>query len=128
MPEETLAPVQEVAPVAKPEEREETNLSEYLESLLVTVILALFGTTFVVQAFKIPSASMEGTLLIGDHVLVNKFIFGGTGKWYEKILPYRPLERGDIIVFKYPYGEHPHYVKAGAKESCRWIKDGEGRA
>lgn len=111
MHEETLAPVQEVAPVTKAEEREETNLSEYLESLLVTVILALFGTTFVVQAFKIPSASMEGTLLIGDHVLVNKFIFGGTGKWYEKILPYRPLERGDIIVFKYPYGEHPHYVK-----------------
>src|SRR5881275_3251340 len=112
MPEETLAPVQEVSPVAKPEEpREETTLSEYLESLLVTVILALFGTTFIVQAFKIPSASMEGTLLIGDHLLVNKFIFGGTGAWYEKVLPYRPLERGDIIVFKYPYADHQHFVK-----------------
>lgn len=115
MSEETLTPVQEAPPaipVAKPEEpREETTFSEYLESLLVTVILALFGTTFIVQAFKIPSASMEGTLLIGDHLLVNKFIFGGTGAWYEKFLPYRPLERGDIIVFKYPYGEHPHYVK-----------------
>jgi signal peptidase I len=115
MPEEILAPVApvlEVTPVAKPEEpKEETTLSEYLESLLVTVILALFGTTFVLQAFKIPSASMEGTLLIGDHVLVNKFIFGGTGAWYEKLLPYRPLQRGDIIVFKYPYGDHPHYVK-----------------
>src|SRR5438270_498351 len=103
-----LAPPQEAAqepmPVTKPEEhREETTLSEYLESLLVTVILALFGTTFIVQAFKIPSASMEGTLLIGDHLLVNKFIFGGTGAWYEKVLPYRPLERGDIIVFKFPY-------------------------
>ena len=112
MPEETLAPVQEVSPVAKPEEpREETTLSEYLESLLVTVILALFGTTFIVQAFKIPSASMEGTLLIGDHLLVNKFVFGGTGAWYEKVLPYRPLERGDIIVFKFPYQEHQHFVK-----------------
>ena len=112
MPEETLAPVQEVSPVAKPgEAREETTLSEYLESLLVTVILALFGTTFIVQAFKIPSASMEGTLLIGDHLLVNKFIFGGTGAWYEKVLPYRPLERGDIIVFKFPYQEHQHFVK-----------------
>src|SRR5215467_2158868 len=118
MHEETLAPVAPVqeprpaAPVAKPEEpREETTLSEYLESLLVTVILALFATTFILQAFKIPSASMEGTLLIGDHVLVNKFIFGGTGAWYEKFLPYRPLQRGDIIVFKYPFGEHPHYVK-----------------
>ena len=59
-----------------------TTLSEYLESLLVTVILALFGTSFVVQAFKIPSPSMEKTLLVGDHLLVNKFIFGGRGHWY----------------------------------------------
>ena len=98
--------------MSKPEEhREETSFSEYLESLLVTVILALFGTTFIVQAFKIPSASMEGTLLVGDHLLVNKFIFGGTGAWYDKFLPYRPLERGDIIVFKFPYQEHQHFVK-----------------
>src|ERR1700726_4960867 len=97
---------------AKPERRgDEATFSEYMESLLVTVILALFGTTFIVQAFKIPSASMEGTLLIGDHLLVNKFIFGGRGAWYEKILPYRALERGDIIVFKYPYQDHSHYVK-----------------
>ena len=88
-----------------------TTFSEYLESLLVTVILALFGTSFVVQAFKIPSASMETTLLIGDHLLVNKFIFGGHGAWYEKILPYRAIKRGDIIVFKYPFLDHPHYVK-----------------
>src|SRR2546430_784270 len=113
MPEpQTLAPVQETTPVSKPEEhREETSFSEYFESLLVTVILALFGTTFIVQAFKIPSASMEGTLLVGDHLLVNKFIFGGTGAWYDKFLPYRPLERGDIIVFKFPYQEHQHFVK-----------------
>jgi signal peptidase I len=88
-----------------------TSFSEYLESLLVTVILALFATTFILQAFKIPSPSMEGTLLVGDHLLVNKFIFGGHGAWYEKFLPYRPLERGDIIVFKYPYQDHTHYVK-----------------
>jgi signal peptidase I len=75
------------------------------------VLLALFGTSFIVQAFKIPSASMEGTLLIGDHLLVNKFIFGGSGAWYEKFLPYRPLQRGDIIVFKYPYADHQHFVK-----------------
>src|SRR6202022_5145018 len=90
---------------------DEATFSEYMESLLVTVILALFGTTFIVQAFKIPSASMEGTLLIGDHLLVNKFIFGGRGAWYEKLLPYRSPERGDIIVFKYPYADHTHYVK-----------------
>jgi len=89
----------------------QTTLSEYLESLLVTVILALFGTSFVVQAFKIPSQSMERTLLVGDHLLVNKFIFGGRGGWYDKLLPYRELQRGDIIVFKFPYQDHPHFVK-----------------
>jgi len=93
----TVAP----EPVAVPQEPESaheqyTTLSEYLESLLVTVILALFGTSFVVQAFKIPSPSMEKTLLVGDHLLVNKFIFGGRGHWYEKLLPYRDLQRGDI--------------------------------
>jgi signal peptidase I len=89
----------------------QTTVSEYFESLLVTVILALFGTTFIVQAFKIPSPSMERTLMVGDHLLVNKFIFGGTGAWFEKILPYRPLRRGDIIVFKYPFADHQHFVK-----------------
>jgi len=128
MPDETLTP-ESVAPVesdkpaesiaAEPAQAEEearpytnqTTLSEYLESLLVTVILALFGTSFVVQAFKIPSQSMERTLLVGDHLLVNKFIFGGRGAWYDKFLPYRGLKRGDIIVFKFPYQDHPHFVK-----------------
>src|SRR5437879_3946424 len=113
MPEETIT--QEAVPenpAAKPERHQgEATFSEYMESLLVTVLLALFGTTFIVQAFKIPSASMEGTLLVGDHLLVNKFIFGGRGAWYEKLLPYRTLERGDIIVFKYPYQDHQHFVK-----------------
>src|SRR5713101_1262634 len=112
MPEETVTEIKEQAPEKKPERRaDQTTIAEYLESLLVTVILALFGTSFIVQAFKIPSASMEGTLLIGDHLLVNKFVFGGTGAWYEKVLPYRKLQRGDIIVFKYPYADHQHFVK-----------------
>ena len=99
------------APRPAGDHHDATTFTEYLESLLVTIILALYGTSFVVQAFKIPSASMESTLLIGDHLLVNKFIFGGRGAWYEKLLPYRPLERGDIIVFKYPYADHQHFVK-----------------
>ncbi|MGA7189958.1 MAG: signal peptidase I, partial [Candidatus Acidiferrales bacterium] len=86
-------------------------IAEYAESLLVTILLALFGTTFIVQAFKIPSESMEPTLLVGDHLLVNKFIFEGRGAWYEKLLPYRPIRRGDIIVFKFPFDDHQHYVK-----------------
>jgi signal peptidase I len=91
--------------------QERTSVRELIESLLVTVLLALFGTTFVVQAFKIPSQSMEPTLLVGDHLLVNKFIFGGRGHWYDAVLPYRDVRRGDIIVFKFPYQDHPHYVK-----------------
>src|SRR5258707_252151 len=90
MPEETVTAPEEQTPEKKQDHRaEQTTISEFLESLLVTVILALCGTSFIVQAFKIPSASMESTLLIGDHLLVNKFIFGGTGAWYEKVLPYR---------------------------------------
>jgi signal peptidase I len=90
---------------------ERSTLREYVESLLVTIVLALFGTTFIVQAFKIPTKSMEPTLLVGDHLLVNKFIFGGRGAWYEGLLPYRQIHRGDIIVFKFPFDDHPHYVK-----------------
>src|SRR5260370_38914233 len=109
MPEETVTEVQEQAPEKKQEHRaDQTTISEYLESLLVTVILALFGTSFIVQAFKIPSASMEGTLLIGDHLLVNKFIFAGTGAWDEKVLPYRQLKHGYSIVFKYPEADDQH--------------------
>src|ERR1700680_654146 len=93
------------------EEARPATLREYIESLLVTVLLALFGTTFVVQAFKIPSQSMEPTLLVGDHLLVNKFIFGGRGQWYDALLPYRAIRRGDVIVFKSPFQDHPHYVK-----------------
>jgi len=96
---------------ASPAEARSATVREYIESLLVTVILALFGTTFVVQAFKIPSQSMEPTLLVGDHLLVNKFIFGGRGHWYDHLLPYRDVRRGDIIVFKFPYQDHPYYVK-----------------
>jgi signal peptidase I len=99
------------APAREHRESTKSTFAEYLESLLVTVLLALFGTTFIVQAFKIPSQSMEPTLLVGDHLLVNKFIFEGRGAWYEKILPYRPVHRGDIIVFKFPFDDHPHYVK-----------------
>jgi signal peptidase I len=95
----------------KREVRTGASLGEYIESLLVTIVLALFGTSFVVQAFKIPSQSMEPTLLVGDHLLVNKFIFGGRDHFYDALLPYRPIQRGDVIVFKFPFQDHPHYVK-----------------
>src|SRR5581483_10006755 len=67
---------------ARSQERAHTSVREYIESLLV-----------------------------GDHLLVNKFIFGGRDSWFEKLLPYRAVRRGDIIVFKFPFQDHPHYVK-----------------
>jgi signal peptidase I len=84
---------------------------EYFESLVITVILALFGTTFIIQAFKIPTPSMEPNLLVGDHLLVNKFAFGAHGSIFDKILPLRNIHRGDVIVFKYPGDLSKHYVK-----------------
>jgi len=101
----------EVPPAFRAHAHNAASSADYLESLLITILIALFGTTFVLQAFKIPSQSMEPTLLVGDHLLVNKFIFGGRGAWYEKLLPYRPIRHGDILVFKYPFDDHPHYVK-----------------
>lgn len=88
-----------------------------LESLVVTVILAVFGTTFVLQAFKIPTGSMEDTLLIGDHLIVNKFVFANHQGWWSRLLPYRDIRQGDIVVFKYPAADDEsqepgeHFVK-----------------
>lgn len=73
---------------------------EYFESLVVTAIMAFFGMTFVVQAVKVPTGSMQNTIVIGDHLLVNKFIFA-PGETLP-FLPQREIRRGDIIVFKYP--------------------------
>lgn len=111
--EAPVLPIPAATEAAEPrrKRREVTSLREYAESLLVTVLLALFGTTFVVQAFKIPSPSMEPTLLVGDHLLVNKFVYGGRGAWYDGLLPYRAIQRGDVIVFKFPFDDHAHYVK-----------------
>src|SRR6266436_4660718 len=77
-----------------------TVIREYFESAVVTVIMALFGMTFIVQAVKVPTASMENTITVGDHLLVNKFIFA-PGPTFP-LLPQREIKRGDIIVFKYP--------------------------
>jgi signal peptidase I len=84
---------------------------EYFESIVVTIILALFGTTFAIQAFKIPSSSMEDTLLIGDHLMVDKEAYAPDGGWFSWLIPYEKLQRGDIIVFRYPVDPSTHFVK-----------------
>ena len=85
---------------------------EYFESICIAVILALFVRTFVVQAFKIPTGSMENNLLIGDHLLVNKFVFAPTLSSIENtLLPIDPIHRGDILVFKFPQDPNRDFVK-----------------
>ena len=77
-----------------------TVFREYFESAVVTVIMALFGMTFIVQAVKVPTGSMQNTITVGDHLLVNKFVFAPGPRF--PLLPQREIRRGDIIVFKYP--------------------------
>lgn len=90
------------APVTKAVVLKKSLIREYFESAVVTVIMALFGMTFVVQAVKVPTGSMENNILIGDHLLVNKFIFAPETTSFRWLLPSRTIRRGDIIVFKYP--------------------------
>jgi signal peptidase I len=83
---------------------------EYFESIVIAVILALFVRTWAVQAFKIPTGSMENNLLIGDHLLVNKFVFGpASGE--RVLLPMRDIRRQDIVVFKYPDEPERDFIK-----------------
>jgi signal peptidase I len=80
------------------------------QSLLATVVIAVFVITYIVQAFQIPSVSMENTLLIGDYLLVDKLCYGGSGGG-NLLIPYRPIRRGDIVVFHYPVNPSQHFVK-----------------
>ncbi|MDT8443401.1 MAG: signal peptidase I [Desulfuromonadales bacterium] len=92
--------------------KKKSQLRDWSEALIVAAILALIIRTFVVQAFKIPSGSMEDTLLIGDHLLVNKFIYGLQVPFSdESVLSLRDPERGDIIVFEFPEDKHKSYFQ-----------------
>lgn len=85
---------------------------EYLEALLVAFVFATFARTFFFQAFEIPTGSMEKNLLVGDHILVNKFVFGPTLFDFEKrLLPLRSVRRGDVAVFRYPVDPSQDFIK-----------------
>jgi signal peptidase I len=85
---------------------------EYFESIVIAVILALFVRTWVVQAFKIPTGSMEPNLLIGDHLLVNKLVFGPSLGGFERaVLPQEEPSRGEVVVFKYPEEPERDFIK-----------------
>ncbi len=92
--------------------KKKSTLREYAEAAAIAVLLALFIRTFVVQAFKIPSGSMRPTLIEGDHILVNKFIYGVKIPFLRKtIIPIKEPKRGDIIVFIYPKDKSKDFIK-----------------
>ncbi len=87
-------------------------LKEYIEPILIAVLIALFVRTFVIQAFKIPSGSMEPTLLVGDYLLVNKFIYGIRVPFTEtKLVEFKKPRRGDVIVFVFPRDPSKDFIK-----------------
>jgi signal peptidase I len=92
--------------------RRKSVVREYAEAIIIAIILALFIRTFVVQAFKIPSGSMKPTLLVGDHILVNKFIYGVKIPFTDRtIIELGQPKRGDVVVFKYPLDTSKDYIK-----------------
>ncbi len=96
-------------PIEKPAEHHDSGWLNSTQSLLATIVIAIFVITFVLQAFQIPTDSMEDTLLIGDYLLVDKLHYGG--RLGHPLLPYRSIQRGDIIVFHYPVNPPQHFVK-----------------
>ncbi|MCU1350226.1 MAG: lepB [Acidobacteria bacterium] len=88
-----------------------STLREYYEALLIAVIFVNFARIFVFQAFKIPTGSMEDNLKIGDHIIVNKYIYGPVGTPWMQLFPLRDIKRGDIIVFRYPLQPETDFVK-----------------
>ncbi len=97
------------APQLQPAEIGESRSA--LAEWTITILLLLFGTTTLVQAFVIPTGSMEDNLLIGDHLLVDKLAYAPPGPIGKYLLPYTPVKRGDIIVFRYPVDTRQTFVK-----------------
>ncbi len=105
--------------------KKKSGLRENIEAILVAIVLALFIRTFIIQAFKIPSGSMKQTLQIGDHILVNKFIYGIKLPFLmTTIVPIKNPKRDDIVVFKFPEDPDKDFIKrvigiAGDVVECR---------
>jgi signal peptidase I len=106
-PEQPVNVTLEESPPAPPRS---SNGSYVVQSLAGTIVIAVFVITFLLQAFQIPSESMEKTLLVGDYLLVDKARYGRAGRW-NWLIPYRPIRRQDIIVFRYPVNPKQHFVK-----------------
>ena len=97
---------------SKTKEKKKSNVKEYIESIIIAILIALFIRTFIICAYKIPSRSMVQTLLVGDHILVNKFIYGVKIPLLRNtIIPVREPKRGEIVVFIYPNDRSKDFIK-----------------
>jgi signal peptidase I len=106
--EPSAEPIDDAEPPGEPRSR----AREYTEAILVAVIFALFARTFLFQAFQVPTSSMETNILVGDHLIVNKFIFASHREGrFSRLLPYRQIRRGDVIVFKFPEDPRRDFIK-----------------
>ena len=110
-PPDTIVVEEERETEEPPESHHQVSQRGFIAEWTVTIILLLFGTTTLVQAFVIPTGSMEDTLLIGDHLLVDKLAYSPSGPVSKHILPYEDVKRGDIIVFRYPIDIRQTFVK-----------------
>ena len=110
-PEALSAESRSVQPETVPGEERYQPERGALAEWTVTILLLLFGTMMLVQAYVIPTGSMEDTLLVGDHLLVDKLAYAPPGKMSRYLLPYQPIKRGDIIVFRYPLDLNSTFVK-----------------
>ncbi|HVN63624.1 MAG TPA: signal peptidase I [Candidatus Binataceae bacterium] len=136
-----IPPFQATPPpnTAPPPKAEKSVAREYAEALVIAVILAVLIRTFLFQAYKIPSGSMEPTLLIGDHILVNKAAYGirmpdsifglhsGPLPYGQYLIRYAPIHRGDVVVFVYPADRTKDFIKrvVGISGDTVQIKDGQ---
>jgi signal peptidase I len=100
---------EQAAPAPKPDRAE--GVRSFVNEWTVTILLLLFGTTTLLQAFVVPTSSMEDTVLIGDHMFVDKLAYAPPGPISKFVLPYTPVKRGDIVVFKYPVNVRENYIK-----------------
>jgi signal peptidase I len=106
-----VKPAEKISVSTKKPEKMQEPVRNTIAEWAVTILLLLFGTTTLVQAFVIPTGSMEDTLLVGDHLLVDKLAFAPEGKFSQYILPYEQPKHGDIIVFRYPGDITQTFVK-----------------
>jgi signal peptidase I len=97
---------------SKSKNKPKSKTQEYIEAIIIAILIAVFIRTFIIQAFKIPSRSMVPALLVGDHLLVNKFIYGVKIPYFRKtIIPFTDPQRGDIVVFIYPNDRTKDFIK-----------------